>query len=136
MTLGSAFANSRAANRGLWRGTVPKLCNLWTMRWFDAALSDVVRRQVERDSAVAREVTDLKAEIERLRAEAGKDRFWTHIGVEATLIALGISWWTPKQTSLGVLEGAIVFIISGIALSVTMIRKLLIPAQPARLRRD
>lgn len=94
------------------------------MRWLEVALDEVVRRQVERDTALAREVAQLKSEIERLRTENARDRFWTHMGVEATLIALGLAWWTfPKQTSLGALEGILIFTAAVIALVVTVIGK-------------
>lgn len=107
------------------------------MRWLDVALEEVVRRQVERDTALAHEVAELKSQIERLRAEHGRDRFWTHIGVEATLIALGLAWWTfPKQTSLGILEGILIFTVAVIAALVTAIRKLLLePWRTASTRR-
>lgn len=93
------------------------------MRWLDLALDEVVRRQAERDSALANEVAELKQEIERLRMDNRRDRFWTHVGVEATLIALGLAWWTlPKQTLLGGLEGIFIFAIAVAALIVTVVR--------------
>jgi hypothetical protein len=66
----------------------------------------------------------LKAAIQGLCAERSKDRFVAYIGVEATLIALGISWLTlPKQSTLGALEGIGLFSASTVALVVTVVQR-------------
>jgi hypothetical protein len=91
-----------------------------------AALEEVIRRRVDHDDRLVHEIVDLKHEVERLRVESAKDRFWTHIGVEATLIALGIAWWTfPRQTSLGGIEGLGLLMGASVFALVTVGRRLL-----------
>lgn len=75
---------------------------------------------------------EIEREIKLLRADAARDRFWSHLGVEATLLALSLSWWTfPKQSNLGAIEAALVFAGSAVALTATVVRNLTAEPQPS-----
>jgi hypothetical protein len=94
--------------------------------WLSYAFAEVVRRRTPHDSEVLTEVRRLQAEVHSLRAEGEKERFWTHMGVEATIIALGLAWLTfPRQSDLGQIEGAAAFAVALMAMTATTVRSAL-----------
>lgn len=92
-------------------------------------MDDFIRRS-DRSDQVLDELQQLRAEIDRMRAESVRDRFWTHLGVESTMIALGLGLVTyPRPTNttlfsnLSVIEGGVLLAGSALALLVTIGRR-------------
>jgi hypothetical protein len=90
----------------------------------------MARIKAEHNDKVVEELQRLRSEIERLRSESAKDRFWTHLGVEGTLIALSVALLTyphPLNSSLfgslSTLEGGVLLLASSVSLLVTISRR-------------
>ena len=93
-------------------------------RWLSHDLDRTARGPDEDHDRMSAELQRVAAELAALRAEAARDRFWTHAGVEATLIALGLAWLVfPRQSVLGQYEGLVVFAVAVVGLALTVARR-------------
>lgn len=93
------------------------------MPWLRFAVEEVIRRRAETDQLALSELERLRVDLAEMRSEQRYDRFWTHIGVEGTLIALGIAFSSlPKTTTLGALEGLAMVVVGTVAFLVTTLR--------------
>jgi len=93
-------------------------------RWTSDVLDRTAPGPDDDHDRIGAELQRVAAELAALRAEAARDRFWTHAGVEATLIALGLAWLVfPRQSVLGQYEGLVVFAVAVVGLALTVARR-------------
>jgi hypothetical protein len=94
------------------------------MPWLHSAVEEVIRSRAAKDEVILSELQRLRVDLAKMRTEQRDDRFWNHIGVEGTLMALGIAFSSlPNATTLGTLEGLGMLVVGTAALIVTAFRQ-------------